>query len=151
MGVICFVLASPPTTGAMCCIFGALWALLSFVWSFIDPGTWVKTANRRWFHWFRAFTGVSGHFCLTPHGGNMLRACFSAHYWVHVLHIWGSLGVIVVFMVMYRPFDLGQNGKSSLRGPPGRLHHPKGLPTLRPGGRAPARSPGRLHHPQGLH
>ena len=41
-------------------------------------------------------------------------------------------------------------GKSSLRGPPGRLHHPKGLPTLRPGGRALARSPGRLHHPQGL-
>jgi hypothetical protein len=45
MGVICFVLASPPTTGSMCSIFGVLWALLSFLWSFIDPGTWVKTAN----------------------------------------------------------------------------------------------------------
>ena len=33
-------------------------------------------------------------------GGNMRRACFSAYYWVHVLHIWGSLGVIVVFMVI---------------------------------------------------
>ena len=107
MGVICFVLASPLTTGSMCCIYGALWALLSFLWSFIDPGTWVKTANRRWFHWFRAFTGVSGHFCLTPYGGNMLRACFSAHYWDHVLHIWGFLGVIVVCMVIYRPWDLG--------------------------------------------
>jgi hypothetical protein len=39
MGVICFVLASPPTTGSMCSIFGVLWALLSFLWSFIDPGT----------------------------------------------------------------------------------------------------------------
>ena len=47
MGVMCFVLASPSTTGSMCCIFGVLWALLSFLWSFIDPGTWVKTANRR--------------------------------------------------------------------------------------------------------
>ena len=47
MGVICFVLASPPTTGSVCRIFGVLWALLSFLWSFIDPGTWVKTANRR--------------------------------------------------------------------------------------------------------
>ena len=44
----------------------------------------------------------------------MLRACFSAYYWVHVLHIWGSLGVIVVFVVIYRPWDLGKNGKSSL-------------------------------------
>ena len=38
----------------------------------------------------------------------MLRACFSAHYWGHVLHIWGSLGVIVVFMVIYRPWDFGR-------------------------------------------
>ena len=39
----------------------------------------------------------------------MRRACFSAYYWVHVLHIWGSLGVIVVLMVIYRPWDLGKN------------------------------------------
>ena len=38
----------------------------------------------------------------------MLRVCFSAYYWVHMLHIWGSLGVIVVFVVIYRPWDLGK-------------------------------------------
>ena len=42
LGLICFVLASPLTSGSKCCIYGALWALLSFLWSFIDPGTWVK-------------------------------------------------------------------------------------------------------------
>ena len=41
----------------------------------------------------------------------MLRACFSAYYWVHMLHIWGSLGVIVVFVVIYRPWDLGKKLK----------------------------------------
>ena len=39
----------------------------------------------------------------------MRRACFSAYYWVHVLHNWGFLGVIVVLMVIYRPWDLGKN------------------------------------------
>ena len=62
VGLICVVLASPLTTGSMCCIFGVLWALLSFSWSFIDPGTLVKGQIDVDSTDLGACKGVSGHF-----------------------------------------------------------------------------------------
>jgi hypothetical protein len=41
MGVLCFVLASPPTTEAMFCIFGVIRVLLLFLGSSTNPWTWV--------------------------------------------------------------------------------------------------------------
>ena len=44
----------------------------------------------------------------------MRRASFATHYRVHILHIWGSPGVIAVFMAICGPWDLGKKGKSPL-------------------------------------